>query len=205
VVVTDENTPVPFAPVALRVNIIPGTIENFGSSLRVFNVAADSAFRLTGIGGAFYFRLVGLPEGWMVKSVRMNDDDITDVPYNVPDAGKDLSGLQIVVTQKVGSVSGTVVDDRGRPTAEATVVVFPEDPKFVNPAARALRTIRPDAGGRFTVSGLPAGRYHAAARDYVEAGQQFDPVFLDELKRDAPSFELLEGSSANVSLKLPRQ
>ena len=123
----------------------------------------------------------------------------------MPASGKDLSGLQIVVTQKVGSVSGAVVDDRGRPNGDATVVVFPDDPKFVNPAARALRTIRPDAGGRFTVGGLPAGKYYAAARDYVEDGQQFDPVFLDELKRDAASFELLEGSSANVSLKLPRQ
>ena len=80
VLVTDENTPVPFAPVALRVNIIPGADEDVLSSLRVFNVAADSSFRLTAIGGAFYFRLLGLPEGWMVKSVRMNDDDITEVP-----------------------------------------------------------------------------------------------------------------------------
>jgi hypothetical protein len=82
-------------------------------------------------------------------------------------------------------------------------VLFPDDPRLWVPASRFVRATRPDASGHYTIAGLPPAKYHVAVRDFVEDGQENDPAFLESLRRDAASFELLEGGSATVNLRLP--
>jgi hypothetical protein len=72
------------------------------------------------------------------------------------------------------SISGTVVDDRGRPVAKAQVHLFSEDPTATEQAVytvtdaqgldhSALRSMISDAEGRFRALGLPEGRYAVTA------------------------------------------
>jgi hypothetical protein len=148
---------------------------------------------------------MGLPADWMLGSVRLNDKEITDTPWDVPTGGKDLMGLTLVVTQKIGTLSGTVVDANDKPSAAAVVVTFPGDPALWMPGLRFIRTTRPGTDGRFTMTGLPAGWFRAIARAFIEDGQDEDPEFREQARADAVSFTLAEGGSETITLKLPKK
>ena len=156
------------------------------------------------LGGSFLFRLRGLPEDWTLAAVRLGEKDITDTPWNVPTGGQNIPGLTLVITQRVSRVSGTVVDDRGRPTSSASLPVFPDDREQWIPGARTIRAVRPDAGGRFTIAGLPGGSYRAIAREFVEQGQWEDRTFLESIREQAQTFLLTDGGTHSLTLTVVR-
>jgi hypothetical protein len=186
----------------LRVLLVPGDVDKVMSTVRVQPVNPDGSFRLLNVGGPFLFRLSGLAAGWMIKSVHLNDTDITEVPLDVPTGGKEIPGLQITITPKMATVSGDIVDANRKPTADAVVVIFPDDAALWVPASRFVRVTRPTADAHFSIGQLPAGKYHGAARDFIEDGQENDPEFLESLRAASSTFELLEGGSNTLTLKL---
>jgi hypothetical protein len=69
--------------------------------------------------------------------------------------------LTIEVSRRGSSVAGRVVTPRGEPRAGVLVTVRAEGSGFAFPDSRA--TYRTDAGGRWRLEGLPAGRYSVRA------------------------------------------
>ena len=201
-VTTDDGGVPPFPSSGVYVMLVAGG-DKVLPTVYVNAVNTDWSFKLSSLGGPFMFRIRGIPEDWTLGAVRLNDKDITDVPWDVPMRGETLGGLQIVVTQKIGRVSGTVADAKGVPTAAATVVIFSDEPELWIPGSRFIRTTRPGADGRFSIAGLPAGTYRAIARDFVEEGQWEDRKFLEEARADGVRFTLSEGGTESISLKLP--
>ena len=201
-VATDEGIAPPFAPTGLRVLLEQGSGEVL-PTVRVQNINPDWTFRLTSVGGTFRFRFSGLREDWILKSVLLNGKDITDADWDVPTGDRQLDGLQLVMTRKIGTLSGDVVTATGKPTSDATIVVFADDATLWAPGTRHIRTIRPDDNGRFTIKGLAPAVYRVAAREYVQNGQWLNPPFLESLRESSTRFEISEGGSATVTLKLP--
>jgi hypothetical protein len=201
-VITDDGGVPPFPSSGVRVMLVAGS-ENVLPTVYYNAVSTDWSFKLSNLGGPFMFRIRGIPDDWTLAAVRLNDRDITDAPWDVPMRGQELSGLQIVVTQKIGKVSGTVADSRGAPTSAATVVIFSDEPELWIPGSRFVRTTRPGADGTFSISGLPAGTYRAIARDFIEDGQWEDRKFLEEARADAVRFVLSDGGVETISLKVP--
>jgi hypothetical protein len=199
---TDTGGPPPFPMSGVSV-LLEAPFENVLPTVRVVEVGTDLTFRLQSLAGPFLFRLRGLPEEWTLGSVMLDDKDITDAPWDVPTGGKDIGGLKIVVTQKMGKVFGSVVDSTGKPSAGATVVVFPEEPDLWMTGSRFIRTTRPGSDGRFTISGLPPGSYRAIARDFIEDGQWYDRAFLEEARAAGSKVVLAESGSEALTLKLP--
>jgi hypothetical protein len=109
----------------------------------------------------------------------------------------------VVVTQKMGRVSGTVLDANGKAASGASIVIFPEDSALWMPASRFIRIARPDADGRFSLSAMPAGGYLAIAQAFIENGQWEDPAFLEAARDTAVRFVLMEGGAETITLKLP--
>jgi hypothetical protein len=200
--VTDEETRPPFQPSGVRVSL-QAPYGKVLPTVRVVSLEADWSFKMAELGGPFLFRLIGLPQGWTVAAVRLDDKDITDAPWDVPTGGRQIGGLKIVVTQKVGRVSGSVVDEANQPTSSAAIVVFAEDETLWIPGSRFVRTTRPDRDGRFSIAGLPGGTYRAIARAYIEDGQWEDPKFLEEARDTAVKFILGEGGAQTLTLKVP--
>jgi hypothetical protein len=198
---TDDGAP-PFPLSGVRV-LLEAPYEKVLPTVRVVSVDTDLSFKLTNLGGPFLFRVRGLPDGWTLGSVRMDDKDITDSPWDVPTGGKNFSGLQIVVTQKIGRLLGNVVDSTGKPSSGATVVVFSDQSDLWMPGSRFISTTRPASDGHFSITGLPAGTFRAIARELVEDGQQYDRTFLEEARDGATRFVLGEGASEAITLKLP--
>jgi hypothetical protein len=199
---TEDGTPPPFGSSGVRI-LVEAPTGNVLPTVRVVAVERNWSFKFTNLGGPFLFRVIGLPDGWMLGRVQLNDKDITDAPWDVPTGGKEFTGLRVTVTDRVGRLSGAVVDSSGRPASDATVVVFPDDPDRWFPYSRFIRATRPGADGRFSIAGLPAGAYRAIAREYVENGQWEDRRFLEEVRGEGVRFELAEGGSEEITLKLP--
>ena len=100
---------------------------------------------------------VGAPN-WVLKSVTLRGVDITDTPTELS-GFEDLDGVRLVLTDRLTEVTGTVVDDRGRPADSASVVVLPADEREGLAAQRYVRVMRLPPGGQLSLRGLPAGRY----------------------------------------------
>src|SRR5262245_18376247 len=146
VIVGDTGDPLPLKPQQLQVTARPADPESqmigAGAAGAASRVSDTFTFELANVVEARLIR-AGLPQGWTLKSVFLNGDDIPDVPMEFP-PGQTITGMQIVITQKLSDVSGLVTDERNRPVADATVVVFPSDEKLWTYQSRFIRAARPD-------------------------------------------------------------
>jgi len=100
---------------------------------------------------------------------------------------------------------GTVVESNDKPTGAATVVLFADDPDLWIPGSRFVRTTRPGADGRFSITSLPGGTYRAVALDFVEEGQWESSDFLEQVRAEAIRFVLEEGREETIRLRMPRR
>jgi hypothetical protein len=136
---------------------------------------------------------------WQMKRVRREGVDVTDTPL---DFATDVDGLEIELTQRLTTVSGGVADDRGGVVLDATVIAFADDPGKWGPHSRFIESARPDQQGRFTIRGLPPGRYVAVAVEYVEPGDERDPDVLEAWRERGTPFTLSEGETHVLDLRL---
>jgi hypothetical protein len=207
-ILTDEGAPPPFLAARIRMlpvpsdpqKVLPLWGESSGDIIR-----PDWTFRILNLEGSYLFRVVGLPDGWMLKAVRVGERDITDAPFSVTRGGPDIKGVEVVLSKKGAGVSGEVADAAGAPAPDSTVVVFADDAGLWGPASRYVRAVRPDDGGRFTVTGLPAGAYRAFARDLVMDGQWEDPAFLQRHLQGAVRIEIADGAIEKVKLRVEQE
>jgi hypothetical protein len=127
---------------------------------------------------------------------------VTDTPYDFQ-PNQRVAGVEIVLTDRITQVSGTVLDSHDMPASDVTVVVFPEDATKWAPPSRYVKSARPDQQGLVKIVGLPPDdRYLAVAVEYLEEGGAADPTFLDLIKNRATRFSLGNGASATVDLTL---
>jgi protocatechuate 3,4-dioxygenase beta subunit len=197
-----EDGSKPPALTSIRVNATSvdsdGPVIGFGGP---GSVKADGTFELRGLAGTRILRVANLPPGWMLKSVRVNAQDITDTGIDFK-SGEAVSGVEVMLTSKLTEVNGTVKDG-SQSLKDYTLVVFPDDPqKWSLPNSRYVTGTRPDQEGRFQVKNLPAGSYYAIAVDYLAQGEWNDPDVLERLKSKATSFSLDEGETKTLSLSL---
>jgi protocatechuate 3,4-dioxygenase beta subunit len=162
-------------------------------------IGEDGSFRLDGVTGRVFLQ-VPLNPSWTLKAITVDGEDATDVPIDVS-GRSEVSGVRIVLTDKLTTVAGTVTADR-RTVNEYVVIVQPEEALEPVLASRLIRVLRPDTNGRFQVRGLRPGSYVATAVESLEAGRQFVPEFQRQLRERGRSFELMEGGAATVTLEL---
>jgi protocatechuate 3,4-dioxygenase beta subunit len=172
----------------------PGLIAENG------RVRDDWTFTVNAVFGAAHVRAT-VPDGWTVKAILHDGRDVADTPLEMR-SGEELRGVQVIVSNRVTSVTGQLVDSRGGPILDATVIVFADDSSKWAEESRWVRAVRPDQQGRYTIKGLPPGEYLAAAITYVEDGVWNDPDYLDSIRRYAEKLTLNEGESQSPALRV---
>ncbi len=150
--------------------------------------------------GTYMLRAAG-PRGWTMKSVYVDGRDATDVPLDVK--ADNISGINVIFTDKISSVTGVVRDARGNGIGNVSVIAFPSDPKLWMPQSRHIITARTDSTGAYRLSSVPPGDYLLVAVEDVEQGEWFDPEFLDQIKDDATKVKVGEGEQKTQDLKTP--
>ena len=160
----------------------------------------DGTFEITNVFDPRLFR-VNLPQGWNLKSITLNGQDITDTPVDIP-PGQTLAGVRIVLTDKSTEVSGRVTDIRGDAVTDATVIVFPADDTRWTFQSRFVRTARPDLDGRYQIRGLPPlDKYLVVAVQGLEDGQASNPEYLATIREAATSFSLTDAQTRVMDLR----
>ena len=177
-------------------------------------VAADGTFSTTGVApgryrlatqasvlGSLAPTAAASAGGWVLKSVLVGGRDIADSALEVT-ASDDVSGVVVTFTDRPTELSGTVVDQAGRPTSTFPIVVFSTDRAYWTAGSRRAQIVRPATDGTFTVVGLPAGEYFVSAVTAIEQDQLSDASFLDQLAAASFKIRLADGEKKTQDLKL---
>jgi protocatechuate 3,4-dioxygenase beta subunit len=201
-IVSDSGEPFDFKASQLQVAARPGSpdMAGMGPGMNGARVGDDWSFSLRGITDAVTIR-TATPQGWTLKSVFVAGQDITDVPMEFP-SGQTVSGMQIVLTKKISTLSGQVTDSKGNPVLDATVVIFPSNEKLWTYQSRFIKAARPDQDGKYRVTALPAESYLVVALQGLEDGQAGDPEFLATVKELGTKLDIADGETKAVDVKL---
>ena len=142
-------------------------------------VDAQNRFTLTGLFGPLLLRADLPPRTWALQAIMLGATDITDTPVEFR---KEHSGhLQIVLTTRAATIEGN--GDRRRRGAgrsDRRILVFPEDKASWRFGSPRLRNGMSMKEGKFSVTGLVAGRYFAIAmapRDMMMTPDMYTGVF----------------------------
>ncbi len=161
-------------------------------------ISEDGTFTVKGGYGKMLFR-AGWPP-WLLKSVSLRGQDITDLPYDA--SLGDIKDLEIVVTDQQQVLKGSVVDKSGEPVNRFVVAVFPSElPEGAVPG-RFLRLLSPRTDGTFDINNLPPGNYLAAAFETIELDIQWNPAWRETVRPRATSVYLAPGQTQQLELSL---
>jgi len=190
-------------PSQLRVNVTVPSLDPdvFGGPQPTGRVDKDGKFTITGIAEGSHLIRAGGPAGWTMKSVSIGGRDVTDAPVSVR-SGQNVGNVQIVFTDHIAEVSGTITNASNAAAPDYTILVFPTDTSLWRPQSRQIQTTRPDQTGKFRMRGLPPGDYYIAAIDPAEPGEWFDPAYLEAQKAGATRFTLGEGQTLTQDIRL---
>jgi hypothetical protein len=191
----------------MTLTAVPADADRSPASVASADIRDDWTFEMRGLNGPRRLELVSAPPGWALREIRVNGIDATDRPLPFGRPEQSLQDVEVMLTDRISTVAGTVANDRGAPAAGAVVVVFATDRSRWYPASRFLKTAAADAAGAFTLGGLPFGTYYAAAiaglpEDDSDGWQ--DPEFLDALARRASTITVREGERTSIALQRPR-
>jgi hypothetical protein len=188
----------PPTPSIIATSMDPAT-PGFGNTSKINT--DDGTFELKLSPGRVRLSLSGSTAGWTIRSIHLNSVDVTDTGIEVK-ANKDLSGVEVELTNRLTSLSGLVTNARGEPAKDYVVVAFARDRTRWTGVSRYQMTGRPDQDGRFKITGLPSGDYYAVALESIEPGATGDPDFLESIRPSATMFSLNESESKSLDLKL---
>src|SRR5580704_9394327 len=84
----------------------------------------DGAFSISDvISDVYHLQVMGLPDGYWVKSIRMGDQDVKLTGIDLTRGPGD--SIEVIVAPNAGQIDGGVLNDRQQPAAGATVVLVP--------------------------------------------------------------------------------
>ena len=182
---------------SLHVRLQPAWPNTVMFSKLEAQVEKDGAFRVTGVPqDRFRLTVYPLPEKFYLKSLRSQQGELED---HVVESG--AGGLEIVLGDKDGSVSGTVLTADDRPAAAAVVVLIAK-------AARRrsggwdtgyLEAVS-DEAGRVNFPHVVPGEYLALAWDDLEPGRFMDPEFIRPFESQAVAVKVEENGHAALRI-----
>lgn len=192
-----------FADPPIMPGISAGTVRWSGGLGPIIVNAEDNWTFEALIAGNGVMRLWPPATPWFLKAVLVDGKDVTETARDFSST-YDGKPVEIVLRPSGAEINGTVSDDRGQTTTDCTVVVFPDEPELWTPFSRFISTGRPNQEGRFSLNGLPAGRYHVAALEYLAPGEERNPEILTQLRGVSTVLSLSEGESRSINLRVSR-
>jgi Carboxypeptidase regulatory-like domain len=140
-------------------------------------VSDKLTFELTGLYRLpLTFAVTGLPDGWAVKSIRYDGEDVTNVPVTLG-SGSGPGRVEIVATSRVAQPSVRVTDERGEPLSSFLVVLLSTDPARRKGSPASIPGWKAE-DGVVSLGALLPGEYYVAALGLSDSG-----LFISDLAR----------------------
>ena len=79
------------------------------------NIEPDGSFAIEGISGPRRLEVISAPPGWALKEIRAGGINVTDQVLPFGTADESLRDVEVVLTDRVSELIGSVRDDRARP------------------------------------------------------------------------------------------
>ena len=217
---TAQATP----PDPLRSRISLSTMPTGGSQMDLVmsmmqssmaTVSADGTFTVKGVmpgryrvsvfaPGMFFNQQIpgaGAGDGWTLKSAVLGGRDVADLPFEVK-PGEDATNLVVTFTDRPTELSGSVLDQAGRPIGNFPIVVFSTDRTYWTLASRRVQLVRPSSDGKFKTTALPPGEYYVCAVTEADETGLYDPSFLQLLVPGSFKITLGDGEKKTQDLRL---
>jgi 5-hydroxyisourate hydrolase-like protein (transthyretin family) len=163
--------------------------------------ASDGRFTVENlIPGEYQLHSLTLPAGYYVKEAWLDGVDVLHQPlqFQLHSSGN----MEIVLSPGAAQIGGTVLNERSRAVADATVVLVPRAQRN-RPDLHQTATTGSD--GRFQISSVPPGEYQLFAWQSIEPYAYLDTQFLLPFESESEFIRVSEFSMENVELRaLPR-
>ena len=184
----------------MRVNVLPAD-PGPGGGNSTGRVEANGRFTIASVAPGRYRLSASGGQGWFVDSITVGGQDAMDFPAEVKPS-ENLSGVTITFTDKQTELSGSLVDDKGQPAVDYTLVIFPADQRYWVGSSRRIRTARPATDGRYTITGLPPGDYKLATVVDLEPNAASDPADLQSIESATMRITLQPGEKKVQDIRL---
>ena len=168
----------------------------------------DFTFQVTTSPGLVALRAAVPDQGrtaWHLKAVRVRGSDVIDSGAEFKD-GESVDDVEIEMTARGQTVSGTITAGQGAPAGRVSVLLFSQNADdWSRPINRYWAAARTDENGQFKVASLPVGDYYAfVVGPNTTSAEWSDPDFLVIAARSATRFSLHEGDNLALDLTTPR-
>jgi len=161
-------------------------------------VSSDGSFTIPLVApGKYVADVLGLPQGSYLKSARFNSMDALGQGF---EWGSDQKGtLEVLISAKAATISGTVQGDDGKPAPGSTVTLVPDPPRL--PVERLYSTAKANDQGQFQFLSVTPGAYKVYAWEEIGSTAHWDPEYVKPFSSASERVEVSEGGSATITLK----
>jgi protocatechuate 3,4-dioxygenase beta subunit len=168
------------------------------------DIQSDWTFWFRGVSGTRRLQPTRLPPGWALRALLVNGADATDRPLVFARSGQSSADIEVVLTDRVSDIDGTVLDGDGHNVANAIILAMPTDRGLRYPMSRYLRRAASGDDGTFHLAAMPAGTYYVATVasipiDGPDAWQ--DPAFLESLAPVVTTVTIGDGETRTITLR----
>jgi hypothetical protein len=201
--VVDRTSLPPAASIELTP--VPVDVDLAPAQPATADIRSDGTFDIGGIHGARRLQLTRVPPGWMLKEIRVAGMDVTDRAIAFDRLEQSVTDVEIVLTDRVTELRGTIADRNANPVADATVIVFPTDRGLWYPMSRFVRKGVSRTDGTFTIAALPVGVYNVVAlgrSPLLDDNGWQDPALLESLMAHAAIAAITDGPGPSVNLRI---
>jgi hypothetical protein len=136
------------------------------------------------------------PQAFVV-GVRQEDVDVTESGFKVGDGP--VAPIEVFVSVKSGSVSGTALDAAGRPVPKAVVALISSERRN-NPAFN--RTISADDAGKFRLTGVPPGEFKLFAWQTIPLAAPRNAAFIALYEQSGMPITVEAGGEVRADARL---
>jgi hypothetical protein len=199
-VVVSDGKPLPVAetmlPIPLQLMLHPlGPLQPApvvtGVSVQDGTFQVDSVLE-----GKYRYSIGPLRDNHYVSEARLDGVRVTN---GILDVSKTAQSDLIFTLSPGGEIQGAVIEKQGRPVQQAQGIVLPDPlPEIISFYAN----VEANAGGRFTVNGIPPGNYKVYVWDGIAPAQFFDRELLARSGHLASPVRVERGSAVSVSVQV---